>query len=111
MTAPKRIWIAESDLPQLMRNGLVMDAPEDRAEGFVNEDMVQDLVEALERIVQWSEAYPESVFPKPDFARAAEALSKAGMTLDAISADNMRHATHGCGNIARAALAKLQEAD
>jgi hypothetical protein len=67
---------------------------------------------ALGRIVEWSDAYPTAVFPEPDFARAAAALSAAGMSLDVISASNMRHATKGCGDIARAALepAKGREA-
>ena len=56
------------------------------------------------QIVQWSEAYPTEVFPEPDFARAAAALSSVSMSLDAVSASNMRHATKGVGAIARAAL-------
>ena len=60
--------------------------------------------EALERIVQWADAYPLAVFPEPDFKRAAEVLAAAGMTLDAISASNMRHCVEGVGKIARSAL-------
>ena len=56
------------------------------------------------RIVQWSEAYPLDVFPEPDFKRAHELLRAGGMTLDAISASNMRHVVEGVGKIARAAL-------
>ena len=62
------------------------------------------LREALEQIAQWSEAYPTEVFPEPDFARAAAALASSGMSIDAVSASNMRHATNGVGKIARAAL-------
>ena len=62
------------------------------------------LREALEQIAQWSEAYPTEVFPEPDFARAAAALASSGMSIDAVSASNMRHATKGVGKIARAAL-------
>jgi len=62
------------------------------------------LREALGRIVGWSDAYPTQVFPEPDFARAAAALSAAGLSLDVVAASNMRYATKGCGEIARAAL-------
>ena len=62
------------------------------------------LRDALEQIAQWSEAYPTEVFPEPDFARAAAALASSGMSIDAVSASNMRHATKGVGKIARAAM-------
>lgn len=65
------------------------------------------LREALQQIVNWSEAYPLDVFPEPDFKRAAELLKAGGMTLDAISASNMRHVVTGVGEIARKALASL----
>jgi hypothetical protein len=39
----------------------------------------------------WCEAYPISVFPEPDFKKAHEVLKANGMTLDAISANNMKH--------------------
>jgi hypothetical protein len=39
----------------------------------------------------WCEAYPIAVFPEPDFKKAHEALKANGMTLDAISASNMKH--------------------
>lgn len=70
----------------------------------------EPMVHALRRIVQWADAYPLDVFPEPDFALAAEALKGAGMTLDAISASNMRHAIKGVGAIARAALADYEAA-
>ena len=63
------------------------------------------LREALERIGQWSWAYPLSVFPKPDLARARSLLEAGGMTLDSVSADAMRHVVEGVGAIARAVLA------
>jgi hypothetical protein len=42
-------------------------------------------------IKNWCEAYPISVFPEPDFKKAHEVLKANGMTLDAISASNMKH--------------------
>lgn len=50
------------------------------------------LEEALQRIVQWSEAYPLDIFPEPDLGRAAELLKLGDISLDAISAHCMRHA-------------------
>ena len=51
-------------------------------------DFYDDL---LHNIKSWSEAYPLSIFPEPDLAKAREVLQANGMTLDAISASNMRH--------------------
>jgi hypothetical protein len=62
--------------------------------------------EALQRIVQWSEAYPLDIFPEPNWPKAAELLKAGGITLDAVSASCMRHVVKGVGNIAREALAK-----
>jgi hypothetical protein len=39
----------------------------------------------------WAEAYPLDVFPEPDWKRSAEVLKEAGLSLDRISAHNMRH--------------------
>lgn len=60
--------------------------------------------EALHRILQWSDAYPVSVFPEPDLKKARELLEAGGMTLDSVSADAMRHVVEGVGKIAREAL-------
>lgn len=68
-----------------------------------------ELVEALERIREWADAYPTAVFAEPDWKRAATVLSAAGMSLGSISAANMKHAISGVGNIARAALAKVEK--
>ena len=59
---------------------------------------------ALERIREWSDAYPLDVFPEPDWEKSEAALSAAGLSLSAISAANMRHVISGVGSIARAAL-------
>lgn len=60
--------------------------------------------EALWQIAQWAKAYPLKVFPEPDFKKAAELLTAGGITLDAISASNMRHVVEGVGRIAQSAL-------
>ena len=62
------------------------------------------LREALEAIVEWSDAYPLKIFPEPDFKKARELLGAGNITLDAISASTMRRAIRGAGAIARAAL-------
>lgn len=67
-------------------------------------DEADRLRAALEDIVQWADAYPLDRFPEPDFKQAEKVLSDAGMSLDAISASNMRHAIEGAGRIARGAL-------
>ena len=72
---------------------------------------VEGLVEALERIEQWSEAYPLDIFPEPtstELKLAHEVLTPAGLTLDAISASAMRHVVVGVGRIAAGALAAFK---
>jgi hypothetical protein len=72
-----------------------------------DEDRIEQLEQALHRIVAWSEAYPLAVFPEPDeayYRRAHEVLTANGMTLDRLSAATMRHVVHGVGKIARHAL-------
>ena len=64
----------------------------------------KNLRKALERIQSWSEAYPLTAFPKPDLKKAAQVLKAADMTLDAISADAMRHVINGVKNIVSEAL-------
>jgi phosphoglycolate phosphatase-like HAD superfamily hydrolase len=67
--------------------------------------------EALEKIDQWAKAYPLKVFPEPDFAKVHEALLAAGLSLDQVSASNMRHVVEGVGKIARAALSPTTPED
>jgi hypothetical protein len=44
-----------------------------------------------EEIGGWEQAYPLRAFPEPDLEKAATVLKASGMTLDAITASNMRH--------------------
>lgn len=60
--------------------------------------------DALQRIANWQKAYPLDVFPEPDMKRAHEILKVAGMTLDAISASNMRHVLSNIKEIVDAGL-------
>lgn len=65
---------------------------------------VERYYEALKRIQTWAKAYPLTVFPKPDLKKAHEVLKAAGMTLDAISADAMRHVLNSVKDIVTKAL-------
>lgn len=47
--------------------------------------------DALDQIVAWAQAYPIAVFPEPDWKRVAKVLKDAGLSLDCVSASNMRH--------------------
>lgn len=62
--------------------------------------------DALQSIAAWSEAYPLAIFPEPDLKKAADLLLAGGISLDAVSASNMRHVIAGVGAIARKALHK-----
>lgn len=44
-----------------------------------------------EWVEMWAEAYPLDIFPEPDMKKARDALTGAGLTLDAVSASCMRH--------------------
>ena len=65
---------------------------------------VERLREALEYIEAWSRAYRWTVFPKPDYQHARKVLEAAGMTLDSISADCMRHVVETVAKEARRVL-------
>ena len=60
--------------------------------------------EALDKILQWAQAYPLDVFPEPDFKRVHEVLKAAGLSLDQVSASNMRHVVNGVARLAREGL-------
>lgn len=46
----------------------------------------------VDQVKIWREAYPLSIFPTPDWERVRDALEINGLTLDAVSAANIRHA-------------------
>lgn len=80
-----------------------------KAVAKIQEDRADSLEEALQRIVQWADAYPLEVFPEPDWKRVNEVLKAAGLSLDQVSGSNMRHVVTGVGKIARAALNTREE--
>jgi hypothetical protein len=61
----------------------------------------QRLADIVAQIEAWCEAYPIDAFPEPDMKKAAALLAAGGMTLDAISASNMRHVLDGIRRIIR----------
>jgi len=66
---------------------------------IIDNDRMNAVDDKLYKIAQWIKAYPLYVFPKPDFKKAAKALEQNGMTLDAISASNMRYVLSGMKEI------------
>lgn len=49
------------------------------------------LLKLLHAAKDWSKAYPLDTFPEPDFDKANKVLKQAAISLDDISASNMRH--------------------
>ena len=68
------------------------------------EKRIAELEAALQRIDNWAKAYPIKAFPEPDLKKAAKVLKDAGLTIDAISASNMRHVLDGVKDITKQAL-------
>ncbi len=54
------------------------------------QERIDELQDTLTLISEWCEAYPLEVFPEPDFTKAGKVLEDNGITLDAITASNMR---------------------
>lgn len=77
-----------------------------RSRPTASADVVEDFLHELDG---WERAYPLSVFPEPDMAKAAELLKAGGTTLDAVSASNMRHVVSQIAPKARAALSALPQ--
>jgi hypothetical protein len=75
-------------------NGHKGSAPRDWFESIL--DHYED---KLDKIKRWCDAYPIDIFPEPDLKKAAKILKENGMTLDAISASNMRHVLSGVKRI------------
>lgn len=54
-----------------------------------------DIEGVILKIKNWADAYPLTVFPEPDFKVVRATLAEKGITLDAVSASNMRHVING----------------
>ena len=66
------------------------------------DDEFEKLQDKMQRIKTWCDAYPVKIFHEPslaDFKTAHKVLKQHGLTLDAISASNMRHVLSGISNI------------
>lgn len=70
----------------------------------IDEDRADRLEDALRAVTQWAKAYPLDVFPEPDFGKVRAALEAAGLSLDQVSASNMRHVITRVAEIAESAL-------
>jgi len=79
---------------------VLKDALKDREDGiaFLREEL-KDLQNKMYRIRTWIDAYPVKIFSEPDFEKAHKVLTKHGMTLDSISASNMRQVLNGLKQI------------
>ncbi len=70
-------------------------------------DREKELQEVLQRIAEWTRAYPPTVFPEvtaADYKKAHKYLKLAGLSVDRISADALRHGLQGIRRIAEGAL-------
>ena len=95
----EKVSKAELKYEQMYQAGATLEA-----ENASLTEKVERYTDVLERIVDWSKAYPIDVFPEPDLKKAHKILKANGMTLDAISASAMRHVVIGVGKMAANAL-------
>jgi hypothetical protein len=79
--------------------GEIADGHEGSAPRDWFESVIDGYDEKLEKIKDWCNAYPVDIFPEPDMKKAHKVLKENGMTLDAISASNMRHVLNGIKKI------------
>jgi hypothetical protein len=101
MTHIDNLERAYTDLERRLRSA------EARAE--VAENDAEHKNDALQKLSQWARAYPLSVFPEPDWTKAAKVLRDAGMTLDSISAANIRYVITKSQKIIDSALDAQEE--
>lgn len=72
-------------------------------------ERIEKLEDIFRKIDDWAKAYPLEVFPKPtkdNWKQAAEVLKANGLSLDRLSADNMRHVLSGIKGYCEQALEK-----
>lgn len=82
---------------------LAKEAAADLAKLHTRNDKMES---ALEAISNWTKAYPLSVFPEPDFKRVRELLEAGGITLDSVSASNMRYVIEEVAELCRDGLSE-----
>lgn len=54
-----------------------------------------------QEILRWCDAYPLEVFPEPNLEQVRELLAAGGISLDSVSASNMRYLLEGVAKIAK----------
>ena len=70
----------------------------------MSEQVIKRMDDFRHQLHWWMTAYPLRAFPEPDLKRAAEVLKAHGMTLDSISASNMRHVVQQIAPVADSLL-------
>jgi hypothetical protein len=98
--------------------GILEDHPEIECAGYIDgyitelKKQIEDANDKIYEIVNWTKAYPITVFHKPtseEWKKANEALKAAGFWgIDCFSADTMRHVVEGVKEIAEKALESLK---
>ena len=68
------------------------------------ENRIEKLEAGLNEIIEWSEAYPEDVFPQPTPDQIDAVCKQSGFRIDSISAMVLRRFTGYGARIAREAL-------
>ena len=79
---------------------------------MTEEERIDELEEALWRILQWTDAYPSEIFTEVNsqwLKKAHATLKRDAQTTDLISAHVGRHCLKGVADIARAALDTLNK--
>lgn len=67
------------------------------------------LMETINLLQNWVQAYPLSVFPEPDLKLARKLLTDGGVSYDALNAYSMRHVINGVGRIITEALNEVEK--
>jgi len=68
------------------------------------DEQLEKYEDMFQQIESWTRAYPIKVFPEPDWEKVRAALEAEGITLDSVSASNMRHVIDGIRRIIDAEL-------
>ena len=105
--APERIWVNYNNWEARRLNKSDIE--------YVRADIVGQRIAKLEaaneKVRQWVKAYPLKIFPEMTTAEwkiARQALNKVEISLDRISASNMRHVITRVGEILDEALKETQ---
>lgn len=99
------IIAAQNELIGTLEQALITEKSSRKKTISEQAERIEALEEKLWKIEMWTEAYPESIFPKitnEEFRRINELLKKElGIQLDRLSADYLRHLTSGIKQLLR----------